>query len=385
MENIAITVIAYNRKESLKRLLQTLSAAHFGEDKVPLYISVDKSDTDDVEKFADSYVWRFGEKHVVKHASNMGLRRHILSQGLLLDRYDAIIVLEDDLTVAPDFWNYAKQTVGKYKDDDQVAGISLYSFSINYQNLRPFIPMNDGNDVYFMNCAMSWGQVWMKRQWKEFYRWYDSNMAFEDAPHIPSCLYRWGDKSWLRYHTKYCIEKDKYFVFPYTSYTTNHSEKGTHVDSTENIFQVPLMVGSRSSIQLPDSPMTGIRYDGFFENKSLPSSLPIQADDCCLDLNGSNPNKEGKRYWLTSKHLPYRIVKKYGCILRPIEQNIFASCDGDDIFLYDTEHRNSGCCVKGNQTLLHSHYIQNPVIFIREYGLTNLVRDFIKLLVAKFS
>ena len=159
MERIAITVIAYNRTESLKRLLCTLSHACYDGDTIPLYISVDKSDTDAVERFADEYCWEYGPKTVVKHSRNMGLKEHVLSQGALLDEYDAVIVLEDDLTVAPDFWSFAKQTVHQYKDDDRVAGVSLYSFAVNYHTLRPFTPQHDGHDVYFMNCAMSWGEI----------------------------------------------------------------------------------------------------------------------------------------------------------------------------------------------------------------------------------
>ena len=376
MENIAITVIAYNRKESLKRLLQTLSAAHFGEDKVPLYISVDKSDTDEVEKFADSYVWRFGEKRVVKHASNMGLRRHILSQGLLLDRHDAIIVLEDALTVAPDFWNYAKQTVGKYKDDNQVAGISLYSYGVTNYSRVPFSPIHDGNDVYFMNIAMSWGQVWMKRQWKEFYEWYEANTIFNDAPYLPESLYLWGEKSWLRYHTRFCMENDKYFVYPYVSYSTNIAEVGTHMEVNDNIYQVPLLKGRISDLRLPNPNGNATLYNGFYENKSLYKAIGLSEKECCLDLMGLNNNRAKKRFWLTTKHLGYEIVKRYGCMFRPIEENVLSEVVGNDIFLYDTHVKAKNKFSKRKNIILYTYKIQNGFFWIRDYGLPTIIREF---------
>ena len=84
MKSIALVVIAYNRKDSLHRLLQSLDNAIYDEVSIPLYISIDKSNTDEVERFADEHSWRHGKKTVVKHERNLGLRAHVLEQGRLL-------------------------------------------------------------------------------------------------------------------------------------------------------------------------------------------------------------------------------------------------------------------------------------------------------------
>ena len=67
--DIAICIIAYNRIDSLKRCLYALEQSVYNV-SVKLYISVDKSDTDLVERFAIDYKWLFGEKEVVLHDSN---------------------------------------------------------------------------------------------------------------------------------------------------------------------------------------------------------------------------------------------------------------------------------------------------------------------------
>ena len=149
--DIAIVVVGYNRVDSIARLLHTLSTAYYPHNNVPLIISIDKSETDIVEKYADEFNWNYGNKRVIKHTQRMGLRNHILSIGKLFDQYEALIVLEDDLSVSPNFYLYAQQTVDKYKNDDRIAGISLFSFAINYQTQRFFLPIKDENDVYFMN------------------------------------------------------------------------------------------------------------------------------------------------------------------------------------------------------------------------------------------
>ena len=383
MSNIAISIVAYERVDSLSRLLASLEKAYYDNDTADLFISIDKSNTDAVEQYADAYQWRYGEKHVVKHEKNLGLRKHVLSQGQRLENYDAVVVLEDDLVVARDFWNYVRQTVARYSSDDTIAGISLYSFGVNYHLRHPFLPQRDGNDVFFMNCAMSWGQVWMKRQWHAFMEWYKEHPDFPDMPHLPQSICSWGNKSWLKYHTRYCIEENKYFVFPYVSYTTNYSDAGTHMEESDHIYQVPLLQGRINSLRLPELTGNCVRYDGFFENKALYEKLGLSEEECCLDLSGSNGNRTGKRFWLTTRLLPYKVCKEYNFSCRPLEQNVLDECPGTGIFLYDTSVHEKRKDLPGNTPFLAMHFIQNSFLFIREYGYSNFIRDFVTIVKRK--
>ena len=110
---IAICIITYNRLESLKRVLESINRGYIDQE-VTLIISIDKSDTSIIEDFADSYHWTFGDKRVIKHEKNLGLRKHVLSCGELTKEYDALIVLEDDIVVAESFFAYSRQCVEKY-------------------------------------------------------------------------------------------------------------------------------------------------------------------------------------------------------------------------------------------------------------------------------
>lgn len=330
--NIAICCIAYNRINSLKRLLLSLEDAYY-EDKVTLIISIDRSNNDVVERFADEYYWKYGEKRVIKHVSNLGLRKHVLSCGDLLDEFDALVVLEDDITVAASFYTYVRQCVAKYFNDDNCAGISLYTFQINYQTYMPFTPLPSDSDVYLMNCSQSWGQVWMKNQWFEFRKWYDKhNEEFGELPHLPRSICRWPKSSWLKYHTRYCIEESKYFVYPYISLSTNNGDAGTHVTNSSNLFQSPLLYGIKNVYNL--NPI--IRYDGFFENVGLSTVLNIDSSDLCVDLYGEKGNRECKRYWLSTTIQNYKILRSFALALKPWEANILKERDGNEIFLYDT-------------------------------------------------
>lgn len=376
--NIAIVVVTYNRVDSLSRLMDSLERASYGNDRIPLIISVDKSNTNVVEDFADNYVWPYGDKIVQKHVTNLGLKAHMLSLGKWFNKYDALIVLEDDLIVSDSFYFYAKSTVRKYYANPDVAGISLYGFSVNYQTGKPFQPYKSEHDVYFMNCAMSWGQIWMRDSWINFYRWYNDNMEFSNSDSLPDCLNRWGHKSWLKYHTRYCIEENKYFVFPYTSLSTNCSEAGEHNNGIPStVYQVQLQAGLKTDYALPDFGEPAVYYDGFFENKNLYDVLGYCEGDLCLDLNGEHKDRTNKRYWLTTAGQNFKVIKSYNLNYRPIEANIYLDNVGSQIFLYDTSQYVRNETHSERNVMMYQYYLDNILSFIKMYGARNLIKDII--------
>ena len=336
MANVGIVVIAYNRIDSLARVLKSLAMADYEDFSPVLFISIDKSDSTEVVEFAKKYEWPYGEKRTIEHPQNLGLRKHVLSCGNLLDEFDGLIVLEDDTTVAPSFYSYAVRAVDYYKDDGAVAGISLYSFLRNYQTGQPFLPLHDiSSDVYMMNCAQSWGQVWMKKQWKDFISWYaEHDEEFPVMGHLPEAICRWPKSSWLKYHTRYCIEEDKYFVYPYVALSTNNSDAGTHCGKKNSAFQVPLPTGRNHDFRF-SAIEKSVCYDGFFNCKNIARYLNMTDDDVCIDFYGTKKNV-GKRYLLSPRRLDYKIEREWSLSLRPYEQNIIMDNVGSGLFLYDT-------------------------------------------------
>ena len=354
-KKIAVIAVAYNRTESLARLLESLERASYLV-PVTLIISIDKSNTDAVERMADGYHWPHGEKRVTKHEKNLGLRVHMLSLGGYFDEFDALIVLEDDVTVVPSFYYYAQACVEKYYDDDRIAGVSLYSFSSNSQTSLPFMPVKTQWDVYFMNCAQSWGEVWMKKQWLAFKEWYDSNLQFTDvqctidkssptdgfsSDRLPRCLSQWPESSWLKYHTRYCIEEDKFFVYPYFSLSTNNADAGVnHHEAADTFFQANMLVAVQQEFRLltPNTqhPTPTVCYDGFFQARFLGKYLDIAEEELCVDLFSEKPSGLFRRYVLTNRLLPYKVARSFALQLRPVEMNIICGREGSELFLYDT-------------------------------------------------
>ncbi len=379
---IAIVVVGYNRKQSIERLLFSLNQADYENEKITLIISIDKSNTNIVEEYADQFNWIHGEKIVDCHTCNLGLKAHMLSLGKWFEDYDALVILEDDIVVSSQFFNYAKACVYKYKDNPQIAGISLYSFSVNYQTGLPFIPMHNGQDVYFMNCAMSWGEVWMKEQWRDFYKWYQKNNDFSPSSEIPFCLFKWSKNSWLKFHTRYCIETNKYFVFPYISYSTNYGDNGVHHSGYGyDTAQVVIEYGKRPLVLPKIENDNCVLYDGFFENKAIPKWLGLNAKDVLIDLNGSHIFLTGKQFLLSSKVYNFRILKTFGLEYKPIEANILTSVAGFNLFLYDTTVKeNNKLTFNNNKYYSYYYCLSSLPVFFRRVGLINIVSEFVDYL-----
>lgn len=378
---LAIVVVAYNRADTVKNLIKSLTYAHYKQN-VDLIISIDKSETDIVAEFAETVIWSHGTKRIVKHSQNLGLRKHILSIGDYTKIYDAVIVLEDDLIVSPCFFDYAIECVEKYKDDERVAGISLYGFPFNnYMNL-PFIPQKDEYDAYFMQIAQSWGQVWMKKQWSTFAQWYkNNNEEFDVLPHLPSNICHWGKKSWLKYHNKYCIEQGKYFVYPFVSLSSNSGSAGTHSKVATNVTRTMLQGGMKTTFALPDFDQA-IKYDGFYERENLGSLIGYS--DICIDLYGLKQNLMGNRYWLTTKNAPYKAICSFGLELYPIEENVIQSIPGESIYLYDTS--TDASLSKNNNTFdIISYFFKVRGIYtlMKREGFMNLIFKVIRVVVKR--
>ena len=333
--NVAIIAVAYNRINGLKRLLNSLLHAEYEKDRPTLIISIDKSETSQIEEYANEFIWPYGEKYVRTFSQNQGLKKHILSCGDYFDRYDVIIVLEDDIYVSPSYYQFALKASEFYMDNQNIAGISLYKHLFNVDASRPFYPINKGADVFFMKYAQSWGQVWIKQQWIAFKKWYDDHYEiFNEHEDLPENVCRWSKSSWLKYHIRYCVENDKYFVYPYESLVTCFSDIGEHNSRKIRRFQVPMLCNTKTEfifVPFDYEDSRCVVYDQYFENEELSRILHC---DCDIDLYGRR-KKNNKRYLLTTKKLNYSIVKSWALELRPHEANVLYDIDGFSLFLYD--------------------------------------------------
>ena len=335
MADIPIVVVAYNRLESLKRILASLSRGEYPREPVELIISIDRGDNQEVLQYADAFPWPHGEKRVIYRQENLGLKRHILTCGDLTQDHDGIILLEDDLVVSPDFYRYAQECCTFVQGQDRIAGVALYNHRLSQLTEKVFEPLEDGFDNWYFRYACSWGQMWTKEQWALFKAWLmaHSDYDFAASAKIPEHIKDWGKHSWLKYHIAFCIETDRFFLYPRVARTTCFSDAGVNFSESENTFQVPLMAAGRTgALRLSHLEESKAVYDQWMENLFLSRFL---GKDACIDLYGAKTDFEGKNYLLTTSGVEGgKVICSFGREMRPQEWNVLGEVPGDVIRLY---------------------------------------------------
>lgn len=299
----AIIVIAYNRDACLQRLLSSLARANYPTNNIPLVISVDKSDNNSVKEVAEKFTWPHGTKELILHEQRLGLKKHVLSCGVLSEKYGTVILLEDDLLVSPSFYMFCTKALTAYGSDRRLAGVSLYSYQVTENEFRPFNPIDDGSDAYFMQLPSSWGQLFTAEQWRGFEQWYITAYKIEDESVLPEYVKRWSASSWKKHFVHYMMQSQKYFVFPRASHTTNFSEEGEN-SIHKGLFQVPLTEQERH-LNLQQLSNSSAVYDSSFEPlvQVVNSKTPLlQQYDYEVDLLGTKSlNGIQKPFLLSSK------------------------------------------------------------------------------------
>lgn len=365
----AIVVIAFNRPNSLERLLSGLLSAHYNTIDVPLIISIDYQDSEGHQKvveLANNYNWPHGEKKVITHTVNLGLKKHVIGCGDLVSEYGSVIMLEDDIFVSPYFYSYAAQTLDFYKDSEEIGGVSLYNHKRNFLNNLPFETIPDNNDVFFLQIASSWGQAWTKKQWEGFKKWYDDDTRKDNTHQLPLSVSKWPKSSWLKEYIKYLIFSHKYFVYPVKSLTTNFGDSGTHNKVNNVEYQVALFMGDTYRLTTIDQSLNV--YDSFFE--ILPDRLKtlcpgLKELDFSVDMYGTkNTANITTKYLLSSKTNNHSTIHSgFGLQMKPMLLNIVNQQPGT-IFKIDLKENFtdglSGITIK-NPLVFNYFYTQLPL------------------------
>lgn len=358
----AIVVIGYNRLYSLIRLCNSLIKAEY-DDRIDLIISLDYCEDTSVRDYAESFKWEYGVKEVIFHESRMGLKEHILSCGQLLGQYEAIAVLEDDIYVSPGFYNYMKQAVPFYKGCQEIAGISMYSPRVNGYNGLGFVPARSESDTFFIQMSQSWGEIWLKNQWREFYDWYMKykDKLLWDELNIPEAIKHWDNKSWVKYYTTYCILNNKFFVYPYVSFTTCFGDAGVHTRMSDNTGQVELYSGKKCDFKFAKYTKDAVRYDGYLERIDDSLSEFMKGKSVCINLYGDKYDYSNFEYMLTTdRYKTVKPINSFALQLKPQELNVEQNLSGEEIFLYaikDIEGKKK----RRNKWLLREYHASHKV------------------------
>lgn len=249
-----ILLFTYKRLDTLKNTVNALKNNNLASNS-DLFIFSDGSKNDkDYEYVASvrNYIKTidgFKSINIKFSPQNYGLANSIISGvSKVLEDYDRVIVLEDDILTSNNFLDFMNQALEYYKNSNNIFSVSGYT---------PVISGLESDGVYFTKRASSWGWATWKTKWdlvdwdvkdydifskstklkKEFNKM-GSDMSFMLGRQMSGEINSWA--------IRWCYSQfrlDLYSVFPSVSKVINvgfDSEDATHTKEKSNRFLTKL-------------------------------------------------------------------------------------------------------------------------------------------------
>uniref|UniRef100_A0AC35TNJ2 Alpha-1,3-mannosyl-glycoprotein 2-beta-N-acetylglucosaminyltransferase n=1 Tax=Rhabditophanes sp. KR3021 TaxID=114890 RepID=A0AC35TNJ2_9BILA len=174
---IPVIVLVCNRAEALERLLHKLTKLRSSTTKFPIYVSQD-CDHLETKAVASKYDVQF-IKHSAPTTEHFNIptsmmqyktyyyisRHYKLALEEIFDRYkhESVIILEDDLDIAEDFFSYFDSTYQILKKDESIYCISAW----NDNGLPELINLKENAKLYRSDFFPGLGWLMDRRLWKE--------------------------------------------------------------------------------------------------------------------------------------------------------------------------------------------------------------------------
>lgn len=163
-----VVLFVYNRVDHTKSVIESLSANLLAKE-TELYVFADAEKTEkglekvqEVRRYINCTDWHSNFKKVtlVQAEKNKGLAKSVITGVTdVLEKYEKVIVIEDDLILSPYFLNYMNEALEYYKADQDIWSISGYSFPMKSLKKYP-------HDIFYSYRGCSWGwATWLDR-WK---------------------------------------------------------------------------------------------------------------------------------------------------------------------------------------------------------------------------
>lgn len=159
-----ILLFAYNRPQHLAETARSLAACELAAESMLFVYSdaprsaADVPDVDAVRQEIRS-ITGFRSVSVVERATNMGLARNVIDGvTTLCERFGRVIVVEDDLLLAPHFLRFMNDALDAYEDEPRVGHIQACDFTGD-----PSLP-----PTFLIKFTGSWGWATWQRAWRLF-------------------------------------------------------------------------------------------------------------------------------------------------------------------------------------------------------------------------
>lgn len=165
MKYAPIALFVYKRPDHVRRAIQSLmECPEFSESKIIVYCDGPRTEKDTAAVNAAREVAKnlLGEcaRYVVSE-QNRGLAASVIAGVTeLCENYGRVIVVEDDLIVAPGFLTFLNAALDRYEYEERVMQVSGHMF--------PVPELQNNSMALFLPFVTSWGWATWQRAWNYF-------------------------------------------------------------------------------------------------------------------------------------------------------------------------------------------------------------------------
>ncbi|CAM6034403.1 unnamed protein product [Sphagnum compactum] len=224
----AVVIMTYNRPDYLDRALKSVLKYHKAvADRFPLFVSQDGADWTVMSKARSfsqvNYMQHFDEGppqtarpgEIIAYYKIASHYRWALTQLFNKRKFERVIILEDDMEIAPDFFKYFEATSHLLDNDRTLLAVSAW----NDNGQTQFV--HDSEVLYRSDFFPGLGWMLTKAVWDEL------------APHW--CHTYWDD--WLRLNS---TRKGRHFIRPEICRTYNYGEQGSSLGQFYKQYLEPI-------------------------------------------------------------------------------------------------------------------------------------------------
>lgn len=282
--NAPVALFVYSRPDHTRRTVEALQKNH-GSANTDLIIFSDGARTLDkknaVQKVREYIhtISGFRSVTIYCHETNLGLAKSII-EGVskVLQSYDRIVVVEDDLETSPYFLGFMNAALNRYADNERV--ISVHGYVLPTEDTLP--------ETFFLRGADCWGWGTWRDKWSNFnpngqflldelkrqglVRSFDFNGAYKYAAMLEGQIKGLNDSWAVRWYASAYLA-NKLTLYPGRSLVRNIGIDGSGTHSTGSdalrtqLSMTPILLGD---IPIEESTSARQKIEWFLRWKRSP-------------------------------------------------------------------------------------------------------------------
>lgn len=304
-----IVLFTYNRPDKTRRVLDSLIQNAEAKDS-DIFIFSDgpknevavegvKANREYIHYFQDNSK-NFRSVTIIEREKNWGLANSLIA-GIteVINQYERVIVVEDDLVLSPYFLKFMNEGLEKYEKEEKVGAISGFLPPINSRSQTTFF-------LTYFDC---WGWATWKRSW-----------------------------DLLNLDTKFLLRKLRFKMRKYDMYDgiygTLYCQKVGLVDSWYVRFYASLFLAGKLTLFPPQALVTNAGLDGsgthcaeIYDVADYVDSVsftPVNIDD--IEIRENNEMMSVLQRFFKSRHGKKKLIDRYNDLKSFIRRLLYIDC-----------------------------------------------------------